>query len=233
MSLKIFCDFDGTITHRDTPGVLFAEVKEIHDLGKKYEKKELLSNDFWTFVTKNSRTFVPGEIEEFFRTFPIDETFIPFADFCKSRKLDLFIVSDGLDFYIHGIFEANHIEGVPVFANSAVMADGRLHVTFPFTREHCTMTANCKCLHVLDNAGEEDSIVYIGNGTSDCCPAERSDIVFAKDRLAVYCEANGIPYHNFHTFAEIQLQLEKYAARVKPYKRKAAELKRKELWLLE
>lgn len=80
---------------------------------------------------------------------------------------------------------------------------------------------------------EHESIVYIGNGTSDCCPAQRSDIVFAKQRLAKFCEEQNIPYHHFHSFSDIRAQIEKYLERPKPYKRSAAEQKRRELWAQE
>lgn len=233
MSLKIFCDFDGTITHRETGSELFREVKELRELQLMYEQKQLISQNFWKTVTQKSRKFSDEEIEHFFRTFPIDDTFKAFSEFCRTRQIDLYIVSDGLDFYIRGIFAAHGIADIPIFANTTTFTEGKFHVEFPYSRENCLINANCKCMHVLGNSGEEDSIVYVGNGTADCCPAERSDIVFGKQKLAAYCEKNGIPYHNYHSFGDIQAQIEKYLQRPKPYKRKAAELKRKELWAQE
>ena len=57
MALKIFCDFDGTITHRDTGTELFREVKELRELQIMYEQKRLVSQNYWKTVTQNSRRF--------------------------------------------------------------------------------------------------------------------------------------------------------------------------------
>ena len=229
--MTIFTDFDGTITIRDTGSELFHEVDELQSLQQSYVRHNISAQDFWERVTHLSRPFSDDELSKFFQQFEIDPTFSAFADFCRERSLPLYVVSDGLDFYIHAIFAAKGIVDLPVFANAASLTDGRIGVSFPFLHEHCEgFSANCKCSHVLGHSPDDQSIVYIGNGTSDCCPAEKSDIIFAKDRLARYCEEKNIPYHNFHSFTDVQQQLQKYLDRPRQYKRSAAEQKRRELW---
>ncbi len=231
--MRIFCDFDGTITLRDTDSELFREVEELQALQQQYVRRQIPAQEYWTRITTLSRPFSDDEFATFFKTFAIDETFVAFAQFCSERAIPLYVVSDGMDFYIKGMFAARGID-LPIFANAATVIDGKIAVTFPHTYEHCVgNSANCKCSHVMRLTPEGESIVYIGNGTSDTCPAQRSDIIFAKHRLARFCEEQNIPYHNFHTFTEIREQLEKYLLRSKPYIRSAAEIRRKELWAQE
>jgi 2-hydroxy-3-keto-5-methylthiopentenyl-1-phosphate phosphatase len=134
-----------------------------------------------------------------------------------------------MDFYINGIFASRGITVDGVFSNHAIVNDGRIAVTFPFAQEHCVITANCKCSHVMRLTADNDTIVYIGNGTSDMCPSECCDVVFAKQRLAKHCDESNIPYHNFHSFNDITPIIEKHLRRTRPYKRSAAEVKRREL----
>jgi 2-hydroxy-3-keto-5-methylthiopentenyl-1-phosphate phosphatase len=57
---------------------------------------------------------------------------------------------------------------------------------------------------VIEEVRQPGSIlVYIGDGYSDRAAAHVADLVFAKDRLAEYCGAEGIPYVPFVTFETI------------------------------
>lgn len=52
-------------------------------------------------------------------------------------------------------------------------------------------------------------MLVIGDGQSDMCVASTADFVFAKGRLAEYCERNAIPYARFDSFAELPALLAK------------------------
>lgn len=122
--MRIFCDFDGTITLRDTDSELFREVEELNALQQRYIRRQIPAVEYWTTITNLSRAFSDRELAEFFRTFPIDPTFPPFAQFCRDHGIPLAIVSDGMDFYIKGMFAAQGIAELPVLANAATVIDG-------------------------------------------------------------------------------------------------------------
>jgi 2-hydroxy-3-keto-5-methylthiopentenyl-1-phosphate phosphatase len=52
-------------------------------------------------------------------------------------------------------------------------------------------------------------IVYIGDGLSDRCGVEKSDIVFAKDDLKTFCIENKIDFYEFENFEDILMMLKK------------------------
>ena len=57
----------------------------------------------------------------------------------------------------------------------------------------------CKCRVVK---GTELQI-YIGDGRSDFCVSDKVHLVFAKPKLADYCEDQGIPYVGFESFVDL------------------------------
>jgi len=70
-------------------------------------------------------------------------------------------------------------------------------------------------------------LVYIGDGYSDFCMVEYSDIIFAKSILSRYCNEKRIPHYNFKTFLEIINVLKKLLREKKIKPRRQAQLNRK------
>ncbi len=175
----------------------------------------------------------PEAMLELFRNEPLRPGFIEFVKFCKEEGISLTIVSDGFSIYIREIFEHNKID-VPYYTNTVELTeDGRMKVEFPYARESCRFCGACKCGTILTTSGDEDTIVYIGDGYSDHCPVEMSDIIFARTMLSKFCEKNNIPYHPFENFYTIKDILKKNTAERPKYKRLAASKKRAELYKME
>ena len=86
---------------------------------------------------------------------------------------------------------------------------------------------------MLTRSGEEDIIVYIGEGYSDRCPVQYADIVFARDALQTYCQEQNISYFLYSTFDDVIARLASLVSKKKLRKRLAAETKRKELFIAE
>ena len=53
--------------------------------------------------------------------------------------------------------------------------------------------------------------MYVGDGISDRCGAEASDLVFARRGLAAYLDERGCPYEPFETFHEVVDRLRRQA----------------------
>ena len=125
---------------------------------------------------------------------------------------------------------------IPIEGSSKV----KFQPIFPYTDEICTRCASCKRNHIVTIAGDDDIIVYIGEGYSDRCPVRYADVVFAKDDLLRYCRKNHIPRYEYKTFKDIKNQLHKMMHTTSSNsskgflrKRRQAELARKELFLCE
>ena len=77
-----------------------------------------------------------------------------------------------------------------------------MSMAFPNANADCAVdNATCKC-SVMGRLRNRKT-VFIGDGTSDQCPAEAADFVFAKAGLIDYCRENGIAHVAFRTFAEL------------------------------
>jgi 2-hydroxy-3-keto-5-methylthiopentenyl-1-phosphate phosphatase len=83
---------------------------------------------------------------------------------------------------------------------------------------------------VLTLSGDDDIIMYIGDGISDRCPVRFADIVFAKGRLIRYCQEQNIPYHEFRTFDDVRSRLELILQQKRIRKRREAEMARRDVF---
>jgi 2,3-diketo-5-methylthio-1-phosphopentane phosphatase len=114
----------------------------------------------------------------------IDPHFKEFYAFCRKSGIDVKVVSDGLDFYIDFILKKHGLSDIPFYSNVMTFCDGMpLSIEFPHANETCNKCGTCKS-NILEScqAGYE-KIVYVGDGYSDLCPAQKADLVFAKGIL--------------------------------------------------
>lgn len=239
--VHIFVDFDGTITREDVGDALFARFGGERSLRavEAYRRGERSAVECFVEECLACGSVPADELREFLRTREIDPTFAAFAAWCRDRSFNLTILSDGMDYYIRAILEQHGLGWVPFRANvlDVVPAGtpGRVEFrpSFPHTDEVCDRCASCKRNHMLTAAGEEDAIVYAGEGYSDRCPVRFADVVFAKDELLRHCEDESIPYYPYASFADVRDRLEKISpggAAGFPRRHRAA-LARKDVYL--
>ncbi|MDI6779638.1 MAG: HAD-IB family phosphatase [Bacteroidota bacterium] len=216
--INVFIDFDGTITKGDL-GDLFFEIfggKAALQAVKDYRSGLINAVECFTREADAYVMSAKGEAAEFIDQQKIDPTFIDFVNFCNQHKDDekqikYFIVSDGLDYYIERILQNNSLQNIPYFSN---------RVTF-IERDN----------HILTLSGDDDIIVYIGEGYSDFCPVKFADIVFAKDELQTHCQRENISYNLYKNFKDVIVRLEEILNKKRIRKRQQAEFNRKEILL--
>jgi 2,3-diketo-5-methylthio-1-phosphopentane phosphatase len=239
MVIKIFIDFDGTITKQDIGNAFFEEfggeicTEYIAEYkAEKISAKELFRKEVAAIGVLNEE-----KAKAFLHQQQIDESFKAFIEFCRERNIEFHIVSDGLDYYIEEILSHNGISGVSFFANrlERVGENGfsKLEINFPHDDAECTRCACCKRNLILSNCDDDDVIVYIGEGYSDRCPAQYADIVFAKDELQKFCQEKNISYFLYSSFTDVVKRLEELLAKKRLKPRREAEMKRRELFLCE
>ena len=196
----IYCDFDGTITKKDSVNVffeMFASEKWLYyeDL---WIKGKISSKENAINQVKLLNNISQRQLEDYINSIEIDEYFLDFVDYVKSKNIKLTILSDGFDLFIQKTLERYNLD-IPYYANKFIYDNGKFSIEFPYYNQNCDKKAGmCKCQKVTENY-----FCYIGDGTSDLCIASKADILFASKNLHKYCEENDIKHHYFTSFCDI------------------------------
>ena len=243
---KIFTDFDGTITLKDVGDTMFETFGggECKDIIREYQEGKISAVECFRRESAACSHVKIDELNAFLDQQEIDETFIDFVSYCRRRQFECTILSDGMEYYIERILARHGVRDVPFFANTLhlIPVDGTSYVRFephfPYTDEMCDRCACCKRNHLLTLSGDDDSIIYIGEGYSDRCPARFADMIFAKDELLKYCQQENISYYEYRTFADIIQRLECLLSKRSPegninIRRKRAERARRDVFIGE
>lgn len=184
--LLILTDFDGTLS--------------LTDLG--YEVLLKFSGQGWDEIDRDYCEGRIGSMEAYGRICAIlggtledmlrfveentvlDPHFAEFYAFCRERGIDVKVVSDGLDFYIDFVLRRHGLSEIPFYANRMTFEGGKPRaIEFPHANGTCSKCGTCKT-NILEScqAGYR-TILYVGDGYSDLCPAGKADLVFAKGIL--------------------------------------------------
>lgn len=200
----IICDFDGTISLKDTtdfllnqfgrPGWIEIEQQWEHGLigSKSCMQQQIALLDM-----------SEQQLETTLANVEIDLGFLDVVQFCSQHKLQLSIVSDGLDRVISTILKKYQLDHLPIIANHLQQtATHCWQLEFPHADSHClSQSGTCKCK--TSNTTYAMQTILIGDGRSDFCLAEQADVVFAKSSLLHYCQQQHIPHHPFTQLSEI------------------------------
>jgi HAD superfamily phosphoserine phosphatase-like hydrolase len=185
----VLVDFDGTIATVDTTDALlerFAEPGWL-DIEADWQAGRIGSRECLVrqidLIKASAKQY-----DDFVSSIEIDPGFLAFVEECRSRDLDIMVVSDGLDLP----FRANHLQPV---------GTDRWRLTFPHARGDCRpLSGNCKCQFA--EAARGSVRVVVGDGRSDFCVAERADLVLAKSSLVEHCRLNALPHYAITNFDE-------------------------------
>lgn len=212
--ITVFTDFDGTLLSQDLGNELFIEFGEFKTNYDLLKSGELNIKDYWRNACKLLK--IPDNLKDKFNTFDrsffdyfvqkyeLDPNFITFYDFCKNNKININIVSDGFTNYIEALLQKSGIYDLPIFANNLQLIDNQIIPIFYGASESCLCNvASCKRNSVINTAPPDHLIVFIGDGNTDLCAAEHSDIIFAKNQLSASLNKKRIPHYNFSNFFDI------------------------------
>lgn len=233
---KIFVDFDGTITKRDVGEAIFRKfgnANKVNDVIIKLLKDEITAKECWIQLCQSVESINKSKLIDFIDKMEIDFTFRNLENYCKSNEIELFVLSDGFDFYIDRIFEREKLKNFKVYCNRLIVNDNILIPEFPFLDSGCTSSANCKRNHIINHSDESDYTIFIGDGNSDKYTAQYCDYIFAKDDLLKFCESERITYYPYNNFDEVIAKIDQFRSKKRLKKRHQAALKRKELYTIE
>lgn len=199
--IRIFCDFDGTITKNDISVALLRRYARWDErartilkgnIGSKMAYREVESQIKASF--DEMRTFARDEAK-------MDEGFPEFLRFVRNRGFSFLIVSDGFEFYIDEILKKHGLDAEFFAARLLEGSDG-FHFQFPHSSNFCELCATCK-LKIIRDRGDGFFRIFIGNGISDRCAIEDAEIVFAKSRLQDICYMKGVSFFPFDDFRDV------------------------------
>jgi 2,3-diketo-5-methylthio-1-phosphopentane phosphatase len=213
----VFLDFDGTITQADAIDAIldaFADPAwlaiEAAWVAGQIGSRECLAAQI-ALVTATT-----AQVDRLLDRIEVDPGLTRLLDVCASARLPVHVISDGFDYCIERIL------GRPPFAiraalknsqivSSSLRPDGvRWRAEFLQPSEPCVHgCATCKPAAMTRLNPTGALTVFVGDGFSDRHAAKYADVVFAKSRLASFCEEHSIPYAPFDTLSTVAGAIER------------------------
>ena len=127
---SIYCDFDGTITKKDTVNTFF----EKYASPKWYEYEKLWIEGKITSQENAIRQveLLPEISDEQFNNYidaiEIDEYFLEFLNYIKSKNINFTILSDGFDLFIQKTLEKYNIKNIKFYANHLIHENNKFRI---------------------------------------------------------------------------------------------------------
>jgi 2,3-diketo-5-methylthio-1-phosphopentane phosphatase len=209
--MRIICDFDGTISRRDTTDFVLERLAD--PAWRTLEDDWVASRISAAECMRGQIALIGGaqaDLDDLLDTVELDPGFTTFVDWCEAHGLPVSIASDGVDYFIGRILRRHGLDELEVVANQLVGAPGAWRLEQPWARTGCAAGSGvCKC-EVAEppaDAQAPQTLVYVGDGRSDFCVSGRADILFAKGALADYAAARGQAFHPFDTFHDVTAAL--------------------------
>lgn len=204
--VSVYFDFDGTVTTVDAIDGFFQ--KFVPSLWKKIdddvEKKLLTPRQALSTLLAAIPTVTTKQMQDYLQTIEIDPGFRSLVSYLQQSGSSVFIISDGLDAFIRYVLKHRNLDGITVYSNYLYFEKG-WRAGFPFEKQNCKPGLGvCKC----DILRKQTYSVYIGDGRSDFCAADRADLLFAKNALRDHCERMRIPYVPFENLFDVKQQIE-------------------------
>ena len=198
--MELVLDWDGTITDGDTLHAAMEEFGDVDvframedEIGRRLTLREVIAVEMATISAPVGEVvaFLLGKV-------PLRAGFPELVE-----RFDPLVVSMGFHELIDPLLDRDGIE-VRVVANTLdPRPDGWGSVFRP--QAMCGVCGEpCKR---SDVAGL-DGFVYVGDGFSDRCVAQAATRVFARDGLAEYLTAEGVPFERFDDFYDVARALD-------------------------
>jgi len=121
------------------------------------------------------------------------------------------IISEGIDYIIKSTLIKNAPKGFKLnLLNSLQICSNHLgdnKIYFKNNGNYCNNLNSCKicsnCKYMITQQIESKEKIYIGDGLSDRFGIKNCDFIYAKNKLANFCNEQNIAYKEFHKFKNI------------------------------
>lgn len=206
--IKIFCDFDGTITATDNiiaimkhfvPDEATPIIQKI--LSKEISIKEGVAKMF-ALLPSSKKDDIISFLQE---NAIIREGFQQFMDYTRQKNIPFYVVSGGIDFFVEPML-APFGPYENIYCNYSSFEGSHIEVLYPYTcDELCanyeTQSCGC-CKPTIMRQHTDDSFfnIVIGDSITDFEAAKQADLVIARDLLLENCDKEGLAYKPYTTF---------------------------------
>jgi 2,3-diketo-5-methylthio-1-phosphopentane phosphatase len=200
----VLSDFDGTVSQDlncmiyakfASVGMYYADLWELGEISTPEEIK----------LTFETITASHSEIADEIRKADFDPHFVEFVRLCIEKGLEVAIVSDGLEWSIETVLSKHGVPKIDIYANQIFFEEDGFRFAFPWRDERYPHAGVCKPLVIKKFHAEGKRVIYIGDGRSDHDAIHDADVVYAKDQLLAYCQAENVPaiaYQNFNNLVD-------------------------------
>jgi 2-hydroxy-3-keto-5-methylthiopentenyl-1-phosphate phosphatase len=213
--LFIACDFDGTITRRDTLHLIvdtYGERAVWDEIEPALRRGEIsLEQAMQTeFATVRA---TPAQVREVvLAEAGIREGFVEFIAWARGSGHRVVILSSGFRSVIDTVLGSLGLADLEVHSHEAHFSPEGTDVEWTARGERCTMCErNCKRHDLARLRRDTERVVYVGDGISDRCVSGAADVVFARDGLAEYLTETGTRFFPFDDFSDIRTHLDAMA----------------------
>lgn len=134
---------------------------------------------------------------------PHDPSFVPFVEQARASGVALEVVSDGFGFYVQRNLERIGVRAMAIATSRMTWPGEHPRIEFPFGHPQCLVCGTCKRERVRAYQARGFHVAFVGDGFTDRYAAAHADTVIAKDDLVGVCEAAGIDYVAWRTFADV------------------------------
>lgn len=214
MSVRIFCDFDGTITTTDN---ILLVMEHFNPPGW----RDIVS------LMMERRLSIRRGVGALFSLLSVDrreeiialvlqratfrEGFVDFLQHCHTADIPFYVVSGGIDFFIDPLLQRVPSDLIPeVYCNRASFSGERITLSWPYScDEHCTDDCGLCKTSLMRSLPPAATTIMIGDSITDFGAARCADIVFARSHLARHCTEQGLVYDAYESFFDIMALLKK------------------------
>jgi 2-hydroxy-3-keto-5-methylthiopentenyl-1-phosphate phosphatase len=210
--LLIACDFDGTITQRDTLHVI---VEAFGVAGLWAELEPRLRSGEITVEQAMQEEFAavratPAQIRDVVRErAPVRAGFLEFARWCGDAGHRLIVFSNGFRSIIEPVLNDVGLAHLEVVAHDAAFSAEGCRLVWSARGARCTLCGRPCKRQPLRERWDGEELVYLGDGISDRCVSLLADAIFARDGLAEHLAGEGVAFEPFDDFHQVQALLDR------------------------
>ena len=117
----IYCDFDGTITKEDSVNAFFEMYAPPSwmDSEKLWIEGKISSRENAIIQVGLLKNVSQKQLDDYINSIEVDDYFLEFVEFVKSKNIKLTILSDGFDLFIQKVLERYNLD-IPYYANKLI-----------------------------------------------------------------------------------------------------------------
>jgi len=209
MKTLIQCDFDGTITEKDSSFLLLDAFArgDWRRLWRDYKEHKISVGEFNTRAFATVKADKAALMKALKGKLKVRVGFQELVNYCLGKGFKLVIVSNGLDFYVNAILKDLGLENIEWHAARTAFHPQGMKVQY-IGPDGKQLEDGFKEAYTELFLKLGYRVIYAGNGDSDIAPARYAHYIFATGDLLTYCRGNNLDYKPFESFIDVVRDLQ-------------------------